>query len=198
MQRSRSVDAYIEGAEHWKTELKQLRKILCSTRLKEEVKWGLPCYSLNGKLVVGIAAFKSYVGLWFFQGALLSDPANVLINAQEGRTKAQRQWRFHSKQEIESQAIKFYVEEAIELWVKGFKIGPDLNKPLVVPPELKSALADSDLLGARFRQLTKGRQREYADYIAGAKREVTKARRMEKILPKIAQGKGLNDYHRGS
>ena len=85
MKRHNTVDDYIEAAEHWQDELIRLRKILKSTNLHETVKWGAPCYTFEGKNVVGIGAFKSYVGLWFYQGALLADKKKVLISAQEGK-----------------------------------------------------------------------------------------------------------------
>ncbi len=95
--RHKTVDDYIEAAEPWQDELIRLRKILRSTDLEETVKWGAPCYTHDGKNVVGMASFKSYVGLWFHQGALLGDKKKVLINAQEGKTKALRQWRFRRR-----------------------------------------------------------------------------------------------------
>ena len=100
MKRYKSVDAYIESAEYWQEELRELRKILRSTELEETTKWGGPCYTFDRKNVVGLGAFRSYVGLWFFQGVLLKDERQVLINAQSGRTKAQRQWRFTASADI--------------------------------------------------------------------------------------------------
>ena len=196
MKRYRSVDEYIECADDWQRELVRLREILCSTSLVETVKWGSPCYTHNGKVLVGIGAFKSYVGLWFFQGALLSDTEGVLVNAQEGKTKAMRQWRFGSLKEIKARSIKTYVKEAIQLLDDGKEIKADRNKPLVVPPELKKALAAKKAVKAKFEALSKGRQREYADYVAEAKRAETKTKRLEKILPLIAAGVGLNDKYR--
>jgi len=114
MQRAESVDDYIENAEHWRPELERLREVLTSTELEETVKWGGPCYTLDGKNIVGMGAFKSYVGLWFHQGALLSDPEGMLVNASEGKTKALRQWRFTSGKDIKPRLIKKYVNEAIE------------------------------------------------------------------------------------
>ncbi len=196
MKRYQTVDDYIANAEHWQPELMRLREILQSTPLIETVKWGGPCYTHEGKMAVGIGGFKSYFGLWFFQGALLSDKESVLINAQEGKTKALRQWRFSSAKEIKARQIKAYVKEAIQLQNEGVEIKADRRQPLVIPPELKTALAaDSDAQKA-FAELTKGRQREYADYISGAKREQTKAKRLEKILPMITAGAGLNDKYR--
>ena len=90
MRRARSVDDYIENSDKWQPELKRLRQVLQATPLKEEVKWGAPCYTHSGKNVVGLAAFKEWVCLWFHQGALLSDDSNVLINAQEGNASSKR------------------------------------------------------------------------------------------------------------
>jgi len=93
MKRAKSVDEYVRDTAEWHDEIDTLRKILQSTTLIEEVKWGAPCYTHSSKNVVGLSAFKSYFGLWFHQGALLKDDQKVLLNAQEGRTKALRQWR---------------------------------------------------------------------------------------------------------
>jgi len=191
-----TVDDYIERAELWSDELARLRDILRSTGLDETIKWGAPCYTSGGKNIVGIAAFTSYVGLWFHQGAQLSDPEGVLINAQPGTTKAMRQWRFTSAKEIKTRAIKAYVKEAIAIETAGKAIKPDRAKPLVVPAELRDALATNAAAKAGFDALTKGKQREYADHISEAKRDATKLRRIEKILPLIAAGVGLHDKYR--
>ena len=196
MKRYKTVDEYIENAEHWQEELIRLREILNSTKLVEAVKWGGPCYLHNYKMVVGMGAFKSYVGLWFYQGALLADEDGVLINAQEGKTKALRQWRFSSMKEIKVRKIKAYIKEAIELQEEGKEIKADRSQPVVVPPELKKALAANKKAQSAFKALTKGRQREYTTYIADAKRDETKAKRLEKILPMIEEGIGMNDKYR--
>ncbi|WP_182868383.1 YdeI/OmpD-associated family protein [Rhodopirellula sp. JC639] len=196
MKRFKTVDEFIAGCEHWHEELKRLREILLATELTETVKWGAPCYTYQRKNLVGIGAFKSYFGLWFFQGGLLSDPEGVLINAQDGKTKAMRQWRFNSKKEIKSRTIKAYVKEAIRLQIEGYEIKPERGKPLAVPPELKQALARNKTASIAFKELSQGKQREYADYITNAKRDATKASRIEKIVPMIAKGHGLNDKYR--
>jgi len=196
MQRAESVDDYIENAEHWRPELERLREVLTSTELEETVKWGGPCYTLDGKNIVGMGAFKSYVGLWFHQGALLSDPEGMLVNASEGKTKALRQWRFTSGKDIKPRLIKKYVNEAIELQRQGKEIKPDRAKPVVVPPELAAAFAKNRKAKAAFDKLTIGKRREYADHVAEAKREDTRLRRVEKIIPMILEGGGLHDKYR--
>ena len=196
MKRFKTVDEYIENAEQRQPELIRLRKILQSTKLVETVKWGSPCYTHNDRMLVGLGGFKSYVGLWFFQGALLADADKVLINCQEGRTTAMRQWRFESIKDIKARKIKAYVNEAIELADQGQEIKPDRNQPVVVPPELKQALSKNRKAQSAFKALTKGRQRDYANYIADAKRAETKVKRLEKIMPMIEEGIGMNDKYR--
>ena len=196
MQRTKSVDEYIENQPQWTAALKKLRKILTATELEETVKWGGPCYTIGGKNVVGLAAFSKYVGLWFHQGVFLSDPDKVLVNAQEGTTRALRQWRFTSDKEITSRNVKAYVLEAIENEKQGKAIKPVRNKSVVVPPELRAALARRPKAKRAFDALTKGRQREFAEHIASAKQAKTKTSRLAKILPTSEAGVGLHDRYR--
>lgn len=196
MKRYKTVEAYISGVDSWNEELILLREILHTTPLDECVKWGAPCYTHQNKNIVGLGAFKSYFGLWFFQGALLEDRHRVLINAQEGRTKSLRQWRFTSKQEIKPRIIKAYVKEAIRKLDQGMEIKPDRQKRLQIPPELQQALAENRQLERAFADMSRGRQREFAEYIASAKRADTKTKRLSKILPMISEGIGLNDKYR--
>ena len=174
MQRAKTVDDYIAGNSQWPEELAKLRKILAESPLEETIKWGAPCYTYQGKNVVGIGAFKSYVGLWFHQGALLSDPDKVLINAQEGKTRAQRQWRFTSGKEIKIGRIKAYVKEAIALQAAGKSIKPARAKTLALPAELKALLKQDAAIKKAFAALTPGRQREYAEHIGSARQEATR------------------------
>lgn len=196
MKKSKSPDDYYAAAEQWRSELLKLRSILQATPLTEEIKWGAPCYTFEEKNVVGVAGFKAYFGLWFHQGALLADKDNVLINAQEGKTKALRQWRMASAKEIRPALIKRYVKEAITIVKDGAAIAPARGKPVIVPVELAAAFRGAKKAGDAFKALSPGLQREYADYIAEAKRADTKARRVEKTLPMITAGKGLHDKYR--
>jgi uncharacterized protein YdeI (YjbR/CyaY-like superfamily) len=191
-----SVDDYIRDADRWRAELRKLREILIATKLKEEIKWGGPCYTHHGKNVVGLGAFKTYFGLWFHQGALLKDDDRVLVNAQEGKTRALRQWRMTSADDIKPAMIRHYLKEAIAHADVGHEVKAERSQPVDVPPELQKALRSHKGLLAAFQALRKGLQREYADYIASAKRDETKQQRIEKILPMISAGVGLNDKYR--
>lgn len=188
-------DQFFAQLSQWKAELQLLRKILLKTGLEETLKWGKPTYTHDGKNIVGISDFKSYCGLWFFQGALLKDTAKLLTNAQE-TTKAMRSMRFESTKDIDEEIIKSYVAEAVANESKGIKITADKNKPLIIPAELQHVLDATASLKASFEKLSKTNQRDYAEYITTAKQEKTKQSRLEKIIPLIADGRGLNDKYK--
>ena len=192
---AKTPEEYISWNEDYRPLLEKLRSILQSTVLEEKLKWGIPTYCLKNKNVAGIGAFKSYAGLWFFNGVFLSDPANVLINAQEGKTKGMRQWRFESVDEIDEKLVRSYIEEAIQNQKEGKEVKPE-KKPLLVPDELKEALASDGLLSEVFDSMSLSCKREYAEYIAEAKRPETKQKRLEKIIPMIREKVGLNEKYK--
>ncbi len=196
MKGQNTVDDYIEAAGLWREPLARLRAILCDTALEESIKWGAPCYSYAGKLVVGMAGFKAYFGLWFHQGVLLSDPDGVLVNAQKGKTQALRQWRMTGADDIQPDRIRAYVEEAISLARAGKGIKVQRGKPVIIPEELQVAFAHDPGLKTAFEALSLGRRRDFADHIASAKRPETRARRLEKAIPLIKDGIGLNDRYK--
>ena len=192
----KSVDQYIETHPTWEDELTSLREILLITELEECIKWGAPVYALKGKNVVGIAALKNHCALWFFNGALLKENTALLHNAQEGKTKALKQIRFEKGDEIKPDILQKYVAEALQNQREGKEVKPVTSKKLVLPLELKQALEEDKDLENSFQQLTKGKQREYANYITEAKREATKQKRLEKITPMIKNGVGLYDKYK--
>ncbi len=194
MKMAKTVEEYLETQPEHRPLLDELRRILNSTELVETVKWGIPTYQINKKNVVGIGAFKSYAGLWFFQGVFLKDEAKVLINAQEEKTKGMRQWRFGSVDEVDEKLILKYVHEAIQNQKDGKEIKPE-KKPLEIPNELKEALASDSVLSENFDKLNLTKKREFTEHIADAKRAETKQKRLEKIIPMIKEGIGLYDKY---
>jgi uncharacterized protein YdeI (YjbR/CyaY-like superfamily) len=191
-----TVDDYLIDTAHWQDELLALRRILLSTALKETIKWGMPCYTHDGKNIVGMAGFKSYFGLWFHQGVFLSDPQKALINAQAEKTKALRHWRMTSSRDINADIIKAYIAESIEHSIAGKKVPPASPRKLIIPPLLKSALKNDLALNAAFDNFRTAQQCDFADYISSAKQDTTKQRRLEKIIPLIRDGIGLNDKYK--
>lgn len=198
MKGAKTVEEYIVENPRWQHALRLLRNLFLETGMVENIKWGIPVYSVDGKNIAGMAAFKSYMGIWFYQGALLADKAEKLVNAQEGVTRALRQWRFASAEEVteESGLIKQYTFEAIENVQTGREIKAEKNKPLVLPDELTDALESDQLLKKAFEALTLSKKRDFAEHITTAKRAETRASRLKKIIPVIMRGEGLHDKYK--
>lgn len=186
----------LKAPEKWKPSLEHIRDILLEHPLEETIKWGGPVYTHNGKNIVGLGAFKNYVALWFFQGALLTDKYSVLHNAQQGKTKALRQWRFMNEDEIDEKIINEYIAEAIANQRSGREIKPARTKPLTIPVLLADEIKTSPGLGAAFEKFSLSKQKEFVEYLTEAKRESTKQKRLQKIIPMILEGVGLNDKYR--
>jgi uncharacterized protein YdeI (YjbR/CyaY-like superfamily) len=192
----KSADDFFQYNTLWTQELFTLREILLESGLEETSKWGIPVYTYKSKNVVGLAAFKAYFGIWYFQGALLQDSSQLLISANEGNTKAQRQLRMNSKNQINRKIILAYIKESIAHIDAGIEIKSEKNKPLLIPKELSDVFKKNKSLKTQFNKLNLTKQREYAEYIEQAKQEKTKLTRLEKIIPMIIEGTGLNDKYR--
>ncbi|CAL2084486.1 YdeI/OmpD-associated family protein [Tenacibaculum sp. 190524A05c] len=191
------VTRYIVNQEKWAQELQLLRSFLLELDLVEDIKWGMPAYIYKNKNIIGISAFKNYFGMWFHQGVFLKDEKKLLINAQEGKTKAMRQWRFNSIDELDKKTLQEYVLEAMKNVELGKEIKPQRNKkPLIIPPQLLTVLDNNNQLKEKFESLSLTKKREFTEYISEAKREATKESRLQKIIPMIQSGIGLNDKYR--
>jgi uncharacterized protein YdeI (YjbR/CyaY-like superfamily) len=191
------VDEYIAKHSNFAKHINEIRKILLSTEFEETIKWGMPTYTINNKNVVGIGAFKLHCGVWFFQGALLKDTHKVLRNAQEGKTQAMRQWRFTNDSKIDKKLLLAYIQEAIVNEKKDLRIKlTRTKKPLIIPSELVAVLNENKAFDKSFEALTLFKKREFSEYIAEAKREATKTKRLEKIIPMILNNIGLNDKYK--
>ena len=179
----------------WENELEQLHAIIRKTPLIETTKWGGPVYTYNNKNVVGIGGFKSYFGIWFYNGVFLKDEKKLLINANEENTKSLRQMRFNSAQEIDEKLILNYIKEAIEIEDKGLVI-PKEKKETIIPELLQNELDRNSELHIKFNQFSPYKQREFIEYIVTAKQEKTQMTRLEKVITMILEGRGLNDNYR--
>ncbi|WP_282134489.1 YdeI/OmpD-associated family protein [Seonamhaeicola maritimus] len=197
MRKVNSVEEYIETNSKWSEALSLLRSIIISTELEETLKWSIPTYTIKGKNVCGIGAFKDHFGIWFFNGVFLKDEHKILRNAQDGKTKAMRQLRFTSIGEVNKKVVLQYVMEAIENQKLGKEVKPDRSKKeTLIPEELKKLFESNNELKSSFDSLTPYKQREYCEYIQTAKREATKQSRILKITPMILQGVGLHDKYK--
>lgn len=178
----------------WTKELHLLRQIVLSSGLKEEVKWGVPTYTLNGKNVLIIAAFKDYCSINFFKGSLLKDPKRILERPGEN-TQFSRSLKFKSISEITEldQTIREYLFESIEVEKAGIEPVKEDKPQMMIPEELQMKLDEDPGFKEAFESLTPGRQRGYLLHFTQAKQSKTRLARIEKCIPKILMGKGLQE-----
>lgn len=188
------VDAFIAREKQWKKEFELLREIALECGLGEELKWGQPCYTTNGKNVLIIHGFKEYCGMLFVKGALLKDPKSILIQQTENVQSA-RQARFTSVGEITKlrTTLKAYIREAVDVEKKGLKVTLKKTSEYTLPEEFEAKLRSNPKLRSAFNSLTPGRQRGYILYFSSAKQSKTREARIEKFTPNILAGKGLDD-----
>jgi uncharacterized protein YdeI (YjbR/CyaY-like superfamily) len=188
------VDWYFNKAGKWEKETRKLRTIVLDGGLTEELKWGCPCYTIDGSNIVLIHVFKDYCALLFFKGALLKDPKDILIQ-QTKDVQAARQARFTSLPEIEKleSTLKAYIKEAVKVEKSGLKVVLKKTSEYSMPEEFELKFREMPLLKKAFYALTPGRQRGYLLYFSSAKQSKTREARIEKYTPQIFAGKGLDD-----
>lgn len=188
------VNFFFDNATQWKEEFEKLRAIALSTELVEDLKWGCPCYTYEGKNIFLIHGFKDYCALLFFKGALMKDSDHILIRQSEN-VQAARQIRFTELQEIVDleKNLQAYMFQAVEIEESGAKVEMKKTKEFEMPEEFQHQLDNNSILKEAFESLTPGRQRAYLLHFSSAKQPKTREARIEKCIPKILTGKGLND-----
>lgn len=188
------VDGLLRKTKTWRAEFEKLRRVVLDCQLTEELKWRQPCYTLENKNIVLIHGFKEYCALLFFKGALLKDAKGILIRQTEN-VQAARQVRFTNVREIVEMEpiLKAYIREAIELEKAGLKVNLKKTTEFPIPVELRNKLDAIPALKTAFAALTPGRQRGYILHFSAAKQSKTRESRVEKCMPQILKGKGLND-----
>jgi uncharacterized protein YdeI (YjbR/CyaY-like superfamily) len=193
-QKNPKVDFYFDQAKTWQKELKQLRKIVHQCGLTEELKWGTPCYTFQKSNIVLIHVFKEYCALLFFKGTLLHDTNNILIQQTE-HVQAARQVRFTNVEAVTTlePILKAYIFEAIEVEKAGLKVDFKKTSDFIIAAEFQDSLTKLPALKTAFEALTPGRQRAYMLHFSAPKQAKTRASRVEKWIPQILNGKGLND-----
>ena len=186
------VDAFVGRAKAWQGEMQKVRSILLDCGLDEEIKWGKPCFSFEGKNVAIIQPFKEHCSLMFFKGALLQDTHGLLRSQGENTQSALRR-EFTSESQIKKATLVSYVKQAIAVERAGLSVDFKAKRELELPEELTAMLKKDRKLAKAFAALTPGRQRSYVLHFNGAKQSATRTARIEKCVPKILAGQGFNE-----
>lgn len=181
---------------NWQEETEQLRKIALDCGLNEEEKWGKPCFQLGDKNVVLIQGFKNYIAYLFFKGFMMADPEGILEKTGEN-TRVGRQIKFTDLKEIvkKKSILKAYIYDAIELEKAGVKVMPMKDLDVDIPEELEEKFKKMPRLKSAFFSLTPGRQRAYIYNFKQPKNSATRVARIEKYIPQILAGVGINDEY---
>jgi len=189
-----TVDFYFNKDQKWQEEIKELRKIVLDCPLTEELKWGVPCYTFEQSNILLIHVFKEYCAILFVKGVLLHDAHGLLIQQTEN-VQAGRQIRFTNVQEIVKMEtiLKDYISEAIEVEKSGLEVTYRKNTEYTIPEELQTKFDEVPAFKTAFEALTPGRQRAYIFHFSAPKQSKTRESRVEKSIPQILDGKGLND-----
>lgn len=180
---------------NWREELETLRQIALETGLKEEIKWGVPVYTHNGKNVLSVAALKDSATIGFFKGVLLADSHKVL--EQQGNLQSDRIIRFTKTTDIVKlkNVLKSYINEAVAIEESGKKV-EFIKNPEPIPDELIQAFDVDPAFKKAFYSLTPGRQRGYVIHFSQPKQPHTRIGRIEKYKQQIFDGVGLNDKYK--
>lgn len=186
------VDAFISRAKKWRGEVQKLRSTLLECGLDEDLKWGKPCFMFEGHNVAIIQPFKEHCSLMFFKGVLLKD-THGLLRSQGENTQSALRLEFTSERQIKKTVVKSYVKQAISLEKAGLQVDFTAKDELELPTELAEVLKKNCELASAFNALTPGRQRGYVMHFSSAKQSKTRISRIEKCIPKILAGKGINE-----
>lgn len=180
----------------WTDPLHLLRAIALKSGLEETRKWGVPCYTYEGKNIVLLGAFKGHCIMGFFKGALIDDHQNILTSPGSN-SQSMRQARFTDSNQVNlhRSALLEYIQQAVAHEKAGLKIPIKSHGILPVPPELEAAFNGSEELRAAFLKLTPGRRRAYLLHFSQAKQSSTRRERIEKSRPLILRGEGLHDAY---
>ena len=191
---NKRVDVALSKESRWPKEMTELRKIALASGLTEELKWGQPCYTLNGKNVFLIHGFKEYFAILFMKGVIMKDPNKILFQ-QTLNVQGPRQIRMANMAQLKKlkPVIVSYIKEAINIEESGAQVPLKKASKFEIPEEILKAMKKISGLTPAFKKLTPGRQRGYLLFFTGAKQEATRIARIEKSAPRILAGKGLTD-----
>jgi uncharacterized protein YdeI (YjbR/CyaY-like superfamily) len=183
------VDGYIKKAQPFaRPILKHLRTLVhrgCPD-IEETIKWRMPFFDRNG-IVCFMAAFKEHCAFGFWKGELLF--------GKEAEGAMGHFGRITSMKELPSDwEIVGCVKKAAELNERGVqkKRSTLRRRKLTVPSDLKAALAKNAKARKTFERFSYSHKKEYIDWIASAKRDETRQRRLKTAMQWLSQGKVQN------
>jgi uncharacterized protein YdeI (YjbR/CyaY-like superfamily) len=187
------VDAYIRKAAPFAQPiLKHLREVVHAAcpQVTETLKWRMPSFEHHG-ILCGMAAFKQHCVFGFWKHELVLDGEDPKWREAMGSFGC-----IKSLKDLPSKAaLARYVKKAALLNEQGVKAPrtKTKRKPLArTPPALATALARNAKARAAWDGFPPSHKREYSEWVAEAKRDETRERRVKQAIAWMAQGKPRN------
>ncbi|MBE9662856.1 YdeI/OmpD-associated family protein [Mucilaginibacter myungsuensis] len=186
------VDEYIaKSAEFAQPILEHVRELIhqADPGIVEVIKWGCPHFDAYGGPVAGMAAFKQHIGLNFWKTKLMDDP-NGLFREEEGYGGL---GKITSLEDLPADDILIrYFRNAIELNKAGKRVSTKKTWPteeLAVPDDLIEAFKDNVEAMQNFQKFSPSAKKDYLVWLAEAKTESTRLKRLETMLEWVSEGK---------
>ena len=188
-------DTYIDNsADFARPILSHLREVVHSAcpDAEETMKWSMPHYMYRNSILCGMASFKEHCTFGFWNGGQVTGG-----KPETGESAMGQFGRIRSLADLPADdVIAGYVKDAMKLKEAGVKRSPaprgGPGKELVVPEALTQALQENPQALATFERFSPSQRREYADWVADAKTEATRTKRVGTAVEWLAEGKSRN------
>lgn len=188
------IDVYIEkSAEFAQPILNHLREIIHKAvpDIHETMKWSFPHFEYKKSILCSMAAFKQHCSFGFWLGSLMKDTENIMKPI--GETGMGQFGKIASIGDLPSkEIITQYIYQAVELIDSGAKLekkAPVQLKELIIPEDLQAALKNNSKAMATFELFSPSNRKEYVEWIAEAKTESTRQKRLETAIEWMSEGK---------
>lgn len=202
MHAQEQINLYIAELPEWQRKLLvRLRQLVHSTdeEVEETWKWNSPHFDHDG-VMIGFAAFKNHVAVWFHKGALIKDPKKLFASDSKTEAKGIRGYKLKEGDAINEKGFVDLVAQAVKLNQSGVKLGDakPLKKALQIPAEFEQCLKTHEDVWKNWSKFSYSHKKEYIEWITEAKQEETRKRRIAKALEMIHEGLGKNDMFKVS
>lgn len=189
MSREPRIDAYIAKARPFaRPILEKIRERIHAVmpEVEEAMKWSHPTYCKDGKIVLGTAAFKEHAAVNFWRGQELG------LDTRDG---AMGQLGKLTSVEDLPKDLDRMIARAAELSTRAPKPRKTKHEPRPQPvmhPEFAASLERAPKARASLEAFSPSAQREYLEWIAEAKQDATRQKRIASAVEWLSQGKRRN------
>lgn len=191
------IDAYIAKAQPFAQPiLKHLRKLVhqACPDVEETIKWSFPNFSYQGALMCSMAAFKAHCAFSFWKASLMNEP--MLLENARNETAMGNLGRISSLADLPSdKKMISYIRKAMKLNEEGITVKrprPAADRVLEVPEYFEKAVKKNKKAWTNFEKGSYSHRKEYVTWIAEAKTEATRSKRLAQAIEWLAEGKGRN------